>query len=80
MLHWGWERGTPYGEAQVVDQTCEIAYWFYVVARQMEKAQAGGRQKVRASSPKKFRLLPLPKSDAGKEMKIGARHWRTLRW
>ena len=36
MLHWGWERGTPYGEAQVVDQTCEIAYWFYVVARQME--------------------------------------------
>lgn len=43
VLNWGWERGTPYGEAQVVDQTGEIAYWFYVVARQIEKAQIGGR-------------------------------------
>ena len=40
MLHCGWERGTPYGEAQVVDQTCEIAYWFYVVARQMRDGNA----------------------------------------
>jgi len=48
VLNWQWERdsagnGTPYGEAQVVDQTAEIAYWFYVVAAQMEKAQRGGR-------------------------------------
>lgn len=43
VLNWGWERGTPYGEAQVVDQTGEIAYWFFVVARQMEKAEQGGR-------------------------------------
>jgi hypothetical protein len=28
---------------QVIDQTGEIAYWFYVVARQIEKAEAGGR-------------------------------------
>jgi hypothetical protein len=43
VLNWGWERGTPYGEAQVIDQTGEIAYWFYVVARQMEKAEVAGR-------------------------------------
>jgi len=38
VLNWGWEKGTAYGEAQVVDQTGEIAYWFHVVACQMEKA------------------------------------------
>ena len=43
VLNWGWERGTAYGDAQVIDQTCEIAYWFYVVARQMEKADHAGR-------------------------------------
>ena len=43
VLNWGWEKGTPYGEAQVIDQTGEIAYWFYVVARQMEKAELAGR-------------------------------------
>eukprot|EP00965_Chrysotila_dentata_P194931 6176679-Pleurochrysis_carterae.AAC.2 len=40
VMHWDWQRGTPYGEAQVIDQTCEIAYWFYVTARQMEKSEA----------------------------------------
>ena len=45
MLNWGWERGTPYGEAQVIDQTGEIAYWLHVVACQMEKAELGGRLK-----------------------------------
>jgi len=43
VLNWGWEKGTAYGEAQVIDQTCEIAYWFYVVACQMEKAEKAGR-------------------------------------
>jgi len=43
VLNWGWERGTAYGDAQVVDQTCEIAYWFYVVAQQMDKAEHAGR-------------------------------------
>merc|ERR1711998_670699 len=43
VLNWGWEKGTPYGEAQVIDQTGEIAYWFYVVACQMEKAKASGK-------------------------------------
>jgi len=42
VLNWGWEKGTPYGEAQVIDQTGEIAYWFYVVAAQMEKAERAG--------------------------------------
>ena len=50
VTNWGWERdgngvGTEYGEAQVIDQTGEIAYWFYVVARQMEKAEVAGRYK-----------------------------------
>lgn len=43
VLNWGWKKGTEYGDAQVIDQTGEIAYWFYVVARQMEKAELGGR-------------------------------------
>ena len=43
VLNWGWERGTAYGEAQIIDQTGEIAYWLYVTARQMEKAQLAGR-------------------------------------
>jgi hypothetical protein len=48
VLNWGWEKdaagnGTEYGNAQVIDQTCEIAYWFFVVACQMEKAQKAGR-------------------------------------
>ena len=48
VLSSGWEKdsngvGTPYGEAQVIDQTGEIAYWFYVVANQMEKAEKAGR-------------------------------------
>ena len=25
VMNWGWERGTAYGDAQVVDQTAEIA-------------------------------------------------------
>lgn len=48
VLNWGWEKdangvGTEYGEAQVIDQTCEIAYWFYVVACQLEKAERNGK-------------------------------------
>jgi hypothetical protein len=48
VLNWGWEKdangvGTEYGEAQVIDQTGEIAYWFYVVACQMEKAEKNGQ-------------------------------------
>jgi len=44
VMNWKWERDgsgnpTPYGQAQVIDQTAEIAYWFYVVAAQIEKAQ-----------------------------------------
>merc|ERR1712019_175959 len=43
VLNWFWEKdatgnGTAYGHAQVIDQTAEIAYWFFVVASQMEKA------------------------------------------
>jgi hypothetical protein len=43
VLNWGWKKGTEYGDAQVIDQTAEIAYWFHVVACQMEKAEKGGR-------------------------------------
>mmetsp|Transcript_37205 Transcript_37205/g.61634 ORF Transcript_37205/g.61634 Transcript_37205/m.61634 type:complete len:83 (-) Transcript_37205:571-819(-) len=43
VLNWDWEQGTDYGEAQVIDQTSEIAYWFAVTARQMEQAELGGR-------------------------------------
>ena len=28
---------------QLIDQTGEIAYWFFVVARQMEKAELAGK-------------------------------------
>jgi len=45
VLNWGWERGTEYGQAQIIDQTAEIAYWFYVVARQMEKSSLAGTLK-----------------------------------
>lgn len=39
------ENGKPtiYGEAQVIDQTGEIAYWFSVVARLMEQAELDGK-------------------------------------
>lgn len=42
VYNWGWAKGSEYGEAQVIDQTAEIAYWFYVVAREMEKAELKG--------------------------------------
>ena len=48
-MDWKWERGpdgvtpTEYGAAQLIDQTGEIAYWFFVVARQMEKAELAGK-------------------------------------
>lgn len=48
VKNWQWERdeagnGTVYGEAQVIDQTGEIAYWFSVVARLMEQAELDGK-------------------------------------
>ena len=49
VMDWKWERGpdgvtpTEYGAAQLIDQTGEIAYWFFVVARQMEKAELAGK-------------------------------------
>ena len=43
VIHWHWERGTDYGQAQIIDQTAEIAYWFNVVANQMEHARTEGR-------------------------------------
>ena len=48
VKNWQWEKdengkGTVYGEAQVIDQTGEIAYWFSVVARLMEQADLEGK-------------------------------------
>jgi len=39
----GYGEDTEYGHAQIIDQTGEIAYWFHVVAAQMEKAERAGR-------------------------------------
>ena len=41
---WVWVKGqNVVWVKQVIDQTAEIAYWFHVVARQIEKAELGGR-------------------------------------
>jgi len=56
VLNWGWEKdaagkGTEYGNAQVIDQTNEIAYWFFVVACQIEKAKKAGRYPNASGEP-----------------------------